>query len=50
MKDVTMDRTATNLKNELWGTLTSLKEGKVSPEQGNSISSQARKILRTIKG
>lgn len=40
---------ATNLKNELWETLKSIKGDKMLPAQGDAIASQAREILRTIK-
>lgn len=41
------DLTATNLKNALWETLTSVKEGTMQPTQADAIASQAREILRT---
>lgn len=41
--------TATNLKNSLWETLQSIKEGKTQPAEGDAIASQAREILRTVK-
>lgn len=41
--------TATNLKNVLWETLNSVKEGKMECGQADAIASQAREILRTTK-
>lgn len=41
--------TATNLKNSLWETLQSVKNGKMDAGQADSIASQAREILRTTK-
>jgi hypothetical protein len=41
--------TASNLKNELWNTLTELRNGKIQPGQGDAIASQAREILRTVR-
>jgi hypothetical protein len=41
--------TATNLKNSLWETLQAIKTDKIMPAQGDSIASQAREILRTVK-
>ena len=38
---------ATNLKNALWETLNSVKEGTMQPGQGDAVASQAREILRT---
>lgn len=40
---------ATNLKNALWDTLNKLQEGKIEAGHADSIASQAREILRTIK-
>lgn len=40
---------ATNLKNALWDTLRQLKEGKMEAGNADSIASQAREILRTVK-
>lgn len=40
---------ASNLKNELWGTLQDLRTGAIQPGQGDAIASQAREILRTVK-
>jgi hypothetical protein len=39
--------TAKNLKNALWDTLTSVKEGTMQPMQADAIATQAREILRT---
>jgi len=39
--------TATNLKNALWETLHSVKEGKMDAGQADSIASTAREIIRT---
>ena len=41
--------TAANLKNELWKTLQELRSGAIQPGQGDSIASQAREILRTVR-
>lgn len=41
--------TATNLKDALWDTLQQLQDGKIEAGQADSISSQAREILRTVK-
>jgi len=38
---------ATNLKNALWETLNSVKDGTMQPGQGDAVASQAREILRT---
>jgi len=40
---------ASNLKNALWETLNSIKEGTVQPAQGDAVAAQAREILRTVK-
>ena len=40
---------ASNLKKELWNTLTELREGTIQPGQGDAIASQAREILRTVR-
>lgn len=40
---------AVNLKAVLWQTLAGVKDGKVTPAQGDVIASQAREILRTTK-
>lgn len=41
--------TASNLKSELWKTLTELRSGEIQPGQGDAIASQAREILRTVR-
>lgn len=41
------DLTAKNLKQALWETLNSVKDGKIEASQGDAIASQAREILRT---
>lgn len=41
--------TAQNLKNELWETLHQVKNGKMDCGQADSVASQAREILRTVK-
>lgn len=46
---MTIELTATNLKNALWETLQDIKTGTVQPGQGDAIASQAREILRTVK-
>jgi hypothetical protein len=43
------DLTATSLKNALWETLNDVKDGKKQPAEADSIASQAREILRTVK-
>lgn len=40
---------ASNLKTELWNTLTELRSGAIQPGQGDAIASQAREILRTVR-
>lgn len=44
-----VELTASNLKGELWKTLTELRSGKIQPGQGDAVASQAREILRTVK-
>ena len=44
-----MDLTATNLKDQLWGTLLDLRKGDIQAGQADAIASQAREILRTVK-
>ena len=39
--------TASNLKNELWETLTKVKSGEMQASQADSIATQAREIIRT---
>ena len=39
--------TATNLKQALWETLDSVKNGKMQPSEGDAVATQAREILRT---
>lgn len=46
---MSIELTATNLKNALWETLNDIKTGAVQPGQGDAIASQAREILRTVK-
>ena len=41
------DLTANNLKDALWDTLNSVKDGTMQPTQADAIASQAREILRT---
>lgn len=43
------DLTATNLKDALWDTLNKVKDGSMQPAEADSIASQAREILRTVK-
>jgi len=43
------DLTATNLKQALWETLNGIKDGSMQPAQGDSVATQAREILRTVK-
>ena len=40
---------AVNLKDSLWQTLQSLRDGKITPGAGDAIASQAREILRTVR-
>ncbi len=40
--------TAENLKNTLWETLQSVKDGKTQPGEADSIATQSREILRTV--
>lgn len=40
---------AVNLKSVLWETLAGVRNGKITPAQGDVIASQAREILRTTK-
>ena len=46
---MSIELTATNLKNALWDTLNDIKSGTVQPGQGDAIAAQAREILRTVK-
>ena len=41
--------TATNLKNALWDTLEDVRRGRKQPAEADSVATQAREILRTIK-
>jgi len=41
--------TAETLKNEFWNTLTELRAGSISPSVADSVASQGREILRTVK-
>ena len=43
------DLNASNLKSELWKTLSDLRAGKIQPGHGDAIASQAREILRTVR-
>lgn len=45
----TKNLNATNLKEALWDTLQELRNGKIEAGQADSIASQAREILRTVK-
>lgn len=47
--NVTNTLTATNLKNALWETLQGVKSGDTKPAEADSIASQAREIIRTVK-
>lgn len=40
---------AAQLKEALWETLQAVKEGTVTPTVANSVATQAREILRTVK-
>ena len=48
-RSISKELTAVNLKNELWVTLTDLRQGTIQPGQADAIASQAREILRTVK-
>ena len=39
---MSIELTATNLKNALWDTLNDIKSGTVQPGQGDAIAAQAR--------
>ncbi len=41
--------TAINLKEKLWETLQEVKDGTIEPGKADSIASQAREILRTVR-
>ena len=43
------DLSATSLKNALWETLNAVKSGELQPAPADSIATQAREILRTVK-
>ncbi len=40
---------AVALKDALWETLNAIREDRMQPGEGDSIASQAREILRTVK-
>lgn len=40
---------AVALKDTLWDTLLEVREGKLDPAAGDSVATQAREILRTVK-
>lgn len=40
---------AVALKDTLWDTLNEVKAGKLDPAVGDSVATQAREILRTVK-
>ena len=40
---------AVNLKKVLWDTLQGVKSGKITPATGDTVASQAREILRTVR-
>jgi hypothetical protein len=40
---------AKNLKETLWETLNKVKDGELQPSQADSVATQAREILRTVK-
>ena len=44
-----MELNANALKEMLWLTLNELREGTIQPAQADSIATQAREILRTVK-
>lgn len=41
--------TASNLKAALWDTLNDLRGNKIQPGHADSVASQAREILRTVR-
>ena len=41
--------TSESLKNELWGTLQSLKNGTTNTQKGNAIAASARAICSVVK-
>lgn len=41
--------TASTLKKELWDTLRDLRSSKIQPGHADSVASQAREILRTVR-
>lgn len=41
--------TATNLKEALWTTLQEVRRNRKTPAEADSIATQAREILRTVK-
>jgi hypothetical protein len=45
---MTKKLTAQNLKESLWETLNTLKDGSIEAAQADSIAGQAREILRTV--
>lgn len=44
-----MPLNAVNLKAVLWETLQGVKKGKITPGTGDTVASQAREILRTVR-
>ncbi len=40
---------AVTLKDELWDTLTKVKEGRITAGSGDAIAAQGREILRTVR-
>jgi hypothetical protein len=40
---------ASNLKSALWDTLNDLRDNKIQPGHADSVASQAREILRTVR-
>lgn len=40
---------AKNLKNELWGVLQDVREGKIEPVQAEAVASQSREIIRVVR-
>lgn len=43
------DLNAIRLKDELWATLKGVQDGSITPANADSVATQAREILRTVK-
>ena len=44
-----MELNAKNLKTMLWNNLNGIADGTIQPSQADSMASQAREILKTVK-